>query len=171
MQTANNILLVRVPTLEAVNGRELRDYILESLAQGVLVLTEDASCEVMELPPLGGVEVSQEQTEPKAPTGAVGLIDMSSCTGEDIEETEPPPVEVAAGRNREEKQAILERLREYRKSHGLGCWNGVAKKAGGNITPELIRDMILGKESPPIADWRKIDRAVQFLGTKSVNPC
>lgn len=125
----------------------------------------------MELPPLGGVEVSQEQTEPKAPIGAVGLIDMSSCTGEDIEETEPPPVEVAAGRNREEKQAILERLREYRKSHGLGCWNGVAKKAGGNITPELIRDMILGKESPPIADWRKIDRAVQFLGTKSVNPC
>lgn len=126
---------------------------------------------MMELPPLGGVEVSQEQTEPKAPIGAVGLIDMSSCTGEDIEETEPPPVEVAAGRNREEKQAILERLREYRKSHGLGCWNGVAKKAGGNITPELIRDMILGKESPPIADWRKIDRAVQSLDKKSESPC
>lgn len=50
MKTLNNILLVRVPTLETVNGRELRDYILESLAQGVLVLTEDASCEVMELP-------------------------------------------------------------------------------------------------------------------------
>ena len=71
MQTANNILLVRVPTLEAVNGRELRDYILESLAQGVLVLTEDASCEVMALPPLGGVEVSREQPEPERPTGAM----------------------------------------------------------------------------------------------------
>ena len=43
MQTANNILLVRVPAQEAVDGRELRDYILESLARGVLVLTEDAS--------------------------------------------------------------------------------------------------------------------------------
>ena len=85
MQTANNILLVRVPAQEAVDGRELRDYILESLAQGVLVLTEDASCEVMALPSLGGVEVSREQPEPKAPTGAIGLIDMSSCTGEDIE--------------------------------------------------------------------------------------
>ena len=102
MQTANNILLVRVPTLEAVNGRELRDYILESLAQGVLVLTEDASCEVMALPPLGGVEVSREQPEPERPTGAVGLIDMTSYTGEDMEEAEPPPVEITAGRNREE---------------------------------------------------------------------
>lgn len=44
MNTANNVLLVRVPAQETVDGRELRDYILESLAQGVLVLTEDASC-------------------------------------------------------------------------------------------------------------------------------
>lgn len=51
---SNRILLVRVPSQEAVNGRALRDYILESLACGVLVLTEDASCEVMELPQLGG---------------------------------------------------------------------------------------------------------------------
>ena len=165
MQTANNILLVRVPAQEAVDGRELRDYILESLAQGVLVLTEDASCEVMELPPLGGVEVSWEQMEPEAPAGPLGMIDMSSYTSEDADES--PPVEIAAGRNKEEKLAILERLREYRRAHGLGCWNGVAKKAGGNITPELIRDMLLGKESPSIADWRKIDRAVQSLDKKS----
>ena len=157
MQTANNILLVRVPTLEAVNGRELRDYILESLAQGVLVLTEDASCEVMALPPLGGA------------TGAVGLIDMTSYTGEDMEEAEPPPVEITAGRNREEKQAILERLREYRRTHGLGCWTEVARKAGGTITPELIRDMLLGLESPPIADWRKIAKTLDALEAPA--PC
>lgn len=169
MQTANNILLVRVPAQEAVDGRELRDYILESLAQGVLVLTEDASCEVMALPSLGGVEVSREQPEPKAPTGAIGLIDMSSCTGEDIEKTEPPPVEITAGRNREEKQAILERLREYRRTHGLGCWTEVARKAGGTITPELIRDMLLGLESPPIADWRKIAKTLDALEAPA--PC
>lgn len=169
MQTANNILLVRVPTLEAVNGRELRDYILESLAQGVLVLTEDASCEVMALPPLGGVEVSREQPEPERATGAVGLIDMTSYTGEDMEEAEPPPVEITAGRNREEKQAILERLREYRRTHGLGCWTEVARKAGGTITPELIRDMLLGLESPPIADWRKIAKTLDALEAPA--PC
>ena len=169
MQTANNILLVRVPAQEAVDGRELRDYILESLAQGVLVLTEDASCEVMALPPLGGVEVSREQPEQERPTGAVGLIDMTSYTGEDMEEAEPPPVEITAGRNREEKQAILERLREYRRTHGLGCWTEVARKAGGTITPELIRDMLLGLESPPIADWRKIAKTLDALEAPA--PC
>ena len=162
-------MLVRGPTLEAVNGRELRDYILESLAQGVLMLTEDASCEVMALPPLGGVEVSREQPEPERPTGAVGLIDMTSYTGEDMEEAEPPPVEITAGRNREEKQAILERLREYRRTHGLGCWTEVARKAGGTITPELIRDMLLGLESPPIADWRKIAKTLDALEAPA--PC
>lgn len=33
MQTANNILLVRVPAQEAVDIRELRDYILEPQAR------------------------------------------------------------------------------------------------------------------------------------------
>ena len=169
MKTTNNILLVRVPEMEVNRIRELRDFILQSLDKSVLVLPEDASCEVMELPPLGGVEVSWEQMEPEAPTGPLGMIDMSSYTSEDADE--PPPEGIAAGRNQEEKLAILERLREYRRVHGLGCWNGVAKKAGGNITPELIRDMLLGKESPPIADWRKIDRAVQSLDKKSESPC
>ena len=150
-----------------MDGRELRDYILESLASGVLVLTEDASCEVMELPPLGGVEISREQTEPEAPAGTLGMIDMLSYTSEDADE--PPPVEITAGRNREEKQAILERLREYRRTHGLGCWTEVARKAGGTITPELIRDMLLGLESPPIADWRKIAKTLDALEAPA--PC
>ena len=70
MQTANNILLVRVPAQEAVDGRELRDYILESLARGVLVLTEDASCEGMEFPPLGGVKIQAESLEPSTAVGS-----------------------------------------------------------------------------------------------------
>lgn len=51
-----NILLVRVSRQESVNGWELRDYILGSLARGVLVLKEDTSCEVMELPPGQGAD-------------------------------------------------------------------------------------------------------------------
>lgn len=53
----SNILLIRVPAEASVDGRDLRDYVLESLERGVLVLTDDASCEIMELPQLGGVEV------------------------------------------------------------------------------------------------------------------
>lgn len=98
-KTVNRILLVRVPAEKAVDGRELRDYILESLERGVLVLTEDASCEVMELPALGGVTVA---AEPQAP---------------------PVPADSPEGPSEgDEKRAILRRLTEYRKVHGLGRW-------------------------------------------------
>ena len=89
-------------------------------------------------------------------------------TGED--EAEPSMTNVT-GRNKEEKLDILKRLRLYRKIHGLGCWNEVAKEAGRNITPELIRGMVIGEESPPIADWRRIDQAIQCLDQTVVTAC
>lgn len=170
MKNTNTILLVRVPADDSVDGRKLRDYILESLPMGVLVLTDDATCEVMELPALGGVEV-----EPSGPLESsmegLGIREMSSSFETEEDEAEPPPVVVATGRNKEEKLAILERLREYRRTHGLGCWNEVAEKAGGDVTPDLIRAIHLGEESTPIADWRRIDRAVQLLTAKADTPC
>lgn len=170
MKIANKILLVRIPAQESAVGRTLRDYILESLPLGVLVLTEDTTCEVMELPPLGGVEV--EPSGPlKSSMEGLGIREVSSSFETEEDEVEPPPVVVATGRNKEEKLAILERLREYRRAHGLGCWNEVAEKAGGDVTPELIRDMLLGQESPPIAGWRRIDQAVQLLTPETVTPC
>ena len=54
MQTANNILLVRVPETKLDDLRALRDFVLESLVSvGLLVLPEDVTLEVMALPPLG----------------------------------------------------------------------------------------------------------------------
>lgn len=154
MKTTNNILLVRVPAQESTAGRALRDFILESLPLGVLVLPDDVSCEVMELPPLGDDNVEVE----------------AICQETENREAEPSLADVT-GRNEEEKLAILERLRSYRKIHGLGCWNEVAKEAGANITPELIRGIVLGEESPPIADWRRIDRAIQRLDAAVATGC
>lgn len=57
MQAANNILLVRVASLGEVDYKEMRDDIVESVRLGVLILGMDDTCEVMELPPLGGVAV------------------------------------------------------------------------------------------------------------------
>jgi len=43
----SNLLLVRVPYSEEISGHaKLRDYILESLPLGVLVLDENITCEV-----------------------------------------------------------------------------------------------------------------------------
>lgn len=150
---SNNILLVRVPAVEAVNGRELRDYILESLAQGVLVLTEDASCEVMELPPLGGVEVVPGETPRRAPSQSLAEPMTASPEG---------GPETAEG---EEKRAILQRLTDYRKAGTLGCLNKVARatRTKGRISDNTLRMLLTGDTVLPIEDWRRIGRALDTL--------
>jgi len=143
----SNLLLVRVPYSEEISGHaKLRDYILESLPLGVLVLDENITCEVMELPRLGSVDVV---TEPQA----------------------PPAQEVTAETSSEgdEKRKILQRLTEYRKVHGLGCLKTVASttRTKGKINDNTLRMILTGDAPPmPIEDWRRIDRALQRLEEK-----
>lgn len=159
MQEANNVLLVRVPAQEAVDGRELRDYILESLASGVLVLTEDASCEVMELPPLGGVMVEAKE-QPDLTTEAEGQITN-------------PEFPVADQSGGAEKRAIVQRLKGYRSTHGRGCLDKVSEKTAhrkeARISADVLRD-IAADRAPKmeLSEWRKIARALDSL---EVVPC
>lgn len=149
-ETASRILLVRVPNCEAVDGRELRDYILESLERGVLVLTEDASCEVLELPALGGVEVA---AEPQAP---------------------PSHADAAEGPSEgDEKRAILQRLTEYRKVHGLGSLEAVSIKTAHNksqrIPADKLRSLLVDGASPgSMEEWQKISRALDKLEQEKI---
>lgn len=154
MQEANNVLLVRVPAQEAVDGRELRDYILESLASGVLVLTEDASCEIMELPPLGGVMVEVKE-QPDLTTEAEGQITNP----------ELPAADQSGGA---EKRAILQRLKDYRSTYGRGCLDKVSEKTAhrkeARISADTLRD-IAADRAPKmeLSEWRKIARALDSL--------
>ena len=156
---SNRILLVRVPAQEAADGRRLRDYILESLAKGVLVLTEDSALEVMELPALGGMELEPlplpepEAREPDPP-------------GAPESETKPMNVELHGGRGAKEKRMIQERLIAYRKEHGLGCWAAVTKASGGKLDDETLRRMTTGAAVLPLAAWRLAARALDKLEEK-----
>ncbi len=152
MPGSSNILLVRVPDQAAVDGRELRDYILESLAQGVLVLTEDASCEVMELPSLGGVETGED----KAPQVQEPPVETSSAQKK----------AVFGGPGASEKRRIMDRLKAYRLAHGLGCWTAVAKASGGKLSEDQLRDMAAGSVALPIREWRLADKALDKLERK-----
>lgn len=144
----NRILLVRVPAQEAVDGRQRRAYILESLVKGVLVLTENATCEVMDLPPLSGVEVkTKEQLPPAAGDSLTGLERAGKHTG----------------RNAEEKREIMLRLAAYRKSHGLGCWGEVVKASRGRLSDEQLRDMATGAVNLPVSEWRLAAKALDKL--------
>lgn len=148
----SHVLVIHVTCPENTDYTAMRNYILESVGLGVLVLPEDASCEVMELPRLGGVEVARS-----APTGE------PRPTPEPEPALEPKPEKLPAtrkhdvgpmGRNAAEKRAIMERLKAYREAHGLGCWAAVSKAGGGKITEEQLRDMTAGTVLLPIAKWR-----------------
>lgn len=172
MQTANNILLVRVPTQEAVNGRELRDYILESLARGVLVLTEDASCEVMELPPLGGVDVQlPEESEVGLEELGIREVYPESEPPSEVPEPDDKPmnVELHGGRGCKVKKMIQDRLIAYRNEHGLGCWARVAEASMGRLNEDDLRRMYLG-DVFPLSAWRIADMTLDALEGKSNDP-
>ena len=160
MQEANNVLLVRVPAQEAVDGRELRDYILESLTQGVLVLTEDASCEVMELPPLGGVMVEAKE-QPDLTPEAEGQITNP----------ELPAADQSGGA---EKRAIVQRLKDYRSAHGRGCLDKVSEKTAhrkeARISADVLRDIATDRaQQKQLAQWRTRARALDALEAPA--PC
>ncbi len=148
-ETASRILLVRVPAQEAVDGRALRDYILESLERGGLGLTEDTSWEVMELPALGGVQVAAAvELAPPSPADSPG-----------------PSEEQSEGT---EKREILQRLTEYRTVHGLGSLEAVSVKTAHNksqrISADKLRSILTDGASPgPMEEWRKISRALDTL--------
>lgn len=63
----------------------------------------------------------------------------------------------------EDKRAILGRLQRYRKVHGLGCLDAVAKKGGASVTPELLRDVLNGNVVMGIEAWRRIGKALDKL--------
>lgn len=154
MKTTNNILLVRIPEVEANRLRELRDFILQSLDKSVLVLPEDASYEVMELPPLGGVMVEAKE-QPDLTPEAEGQITNP----------ELPAADQSGGA---EKRAIVQRLKDYRSTHGRGCLDKVSEKTAhrkeARISSDVLRD--IAADCAPkmeLSEWRKIARALDSL--------
>lgn len=70
-------------------------------------------------------------------------------------------------RSRTEKLDILERLKRYRKEHGLGCLADVAKKAGRGITDDTLRSALQGNITLDIREWRQISKALDRLAAPS----
>lgn len=149
----NNIVLVRVPEPGIDYLEALRDYILQSLEKGALVLPEDASCEVIELPPLGNVEVREKIPAEAAP-----------------EPEHPAQVKAESEDTGAEKRAILQRLQAYRDSNGLGSLSAVSARTAHSklerLSVENLRGVLTGDRNLPVEDWRKIARALNRLEKK-----
>lgn len=124
-----------------------RDYVVASLAQGVLVLGSGTIWAVEELPGLGGVQIQRD----------AGILRAHSVPGP---KPEPQPPRPNPWR---EKKETLERLQQYHQAGGLGCLEAVSSRCGGDLTADKLRGVLTGAEKLPIEQWRLICRALDQL--------
>ena len=143
MSERREILVVTVPvgSIKPDGFAKFREYVIESLARGTLVKDDTMVLSTEELPvfstPNVRVEVKTEEPESKEEPKATA---------------------------KEEKQAILQRLLDYRQRNGAGSLNDVARKTyGKSITPDVLRLLVTGDATLSIAEWRAIGRALDKL--------
>ena len=151
------VLVVRAPGRSDPQLRALRDFLLESLALGVLVLGQHDTFALELFPDLGGVVCRAAQMP--------GDREEAEPTKEQerLLREHPTPGKVLTGQNAQEKQTILSRLRVYRKARGLGCLEEVAREAGTGFTEDLLRGLLTGDSSISIPQWRKLNKALDKL--------
>ena len=137
-----NVLILTVPSAEGADLVEMRDFVLESLELGVLILGLGVSWKIEQFPELGyvGVQTAQGNQAPPLPEPPGG---------------DPPPG--FTGKGAREKQQVLDALVQYRDRKGLGSLEALARP-GGPTTQEL-RDALLRRKLP-METWRQIGAAL-----------
>lgn len=154
MNERREILLVTVPAgLIPPDGfPKFREYVIESILRDVLVLSDDMDMQIKELP---------VKEEPK-------IIVTTKIETQKQPETPPVP-KVGPKSSREEKQAILEKLKGYREKHGLGSFNLIATRANRKgVTGEILRMLLQGDAKLDMADWRAVGKVIDELGGDAV---
>lgn len=158
------VLVVRAPNLTEETRTSLRDYVVDSLRLGVLVIGPGVNYSLERFPQLGGVLCfGAEPAGKEEPEGPLPGQETVVAGQEELIREHAVFQPVISGRNAEEKRNILARLKTYRSAHGLGCLSRVAEEAGSPITEDLLRDLLVGAASPNIAQWRQVNEALATL--------
>lgn len=132
------VMVVRVPVMTEADKDKLRKQIMSGIFDGLLLLEDGLSYEVVDLP------------APRAWTP-------------ELREPEPPPGLCPEAK---EKREILARLQAYRQSNGLGCFGPLAKACGKGITATTLRNMLNGDEAYPIDVWRQVGKGLDKVTGK-----
>ena len=124
----NSVLVFYMPVGKPVKLNEMRDYVVESLRKGVLVLDHGTMMELKQIPKLGSIEVVVEEPKPaaeqpkkpekKVPESGTGLL-----RNHDIK---------FMGNGGEEKRRIHQRMCAYRAEKGMGSWEALVAAVGKN---------------------------------------
>ena len=122
-----SVLVIRLPIQNEVRSlQNYRRYVLESIAQGILVLGKDVTYCVEQLGWMPPVVLGEEPPVPEEPEPS-----SPQCTG----------------RNAAEKRRIFERLQLFRGANGLGCLRRISDKCTFGITDDLLREEGIGKQA------------------------
>lgn len=144
-----DVLVIKCGKQTVEELRELRDFAVESLARGVLVLGLGCSWSVEDLPER--VQVDVPRLMGKAETGLLREKSIEFSVG-------PQPI-TGAGAKR--KREILDRLTKYRKTHGQGCFASLEGAQGVNAN--LLRGLLTGETKADMATWEEVDNALDKL--------
>lgn len=130
------VLVVRVPSCTAEQAETIRLATIRAVQSGVWVIPTAYTWTIEQLPGLAEVT-------PQEPTGKL---------------KRPKSGNVAR------KQATHARLLAYRKAHGLGCLEAVAKAARRkDVTADVLRRVISDADTLEDAQWTAVARALDKL--------
>lgn len=136
--TMTPVMVVRVPVMPVEEKSKLRDRIIAGILDGLLLLEDGLSYEVVDLP-------------------------LPRVWTPELQEEEQPPGPKPEAK---EKREILARLQSHRKKNGLGCFAPLARECGKGITSSTLRNMLNGDEVYPIEVWRRVGKGLDKLETK-----
>ena len=164
-----DVMVVHLPYLVQDVDRlaEIRDHVLMGINCGVLVLGRDMTYEMIQIPHdmltlicpvedvhqwmrLGSLEPEPELEEPK-------LLRERDLT------------RLAEQSEAETKRQILQRLKDWRATHGLGCLEELSRatRARGRISADVLRRVLVGDEVLDIEDWIKIRNALDRMSKEA----
>lgn len=135
-QDLREVLVVRVPSCTAEQAEAIRLATIRAVSSGVWVVPTTYTWTIEQLPGLAEVAPQEPTEKPKRPKSA----------------------KVA------QKQATHARLLSYRKAHGLGCLEAVAKAARRkDVTADVLRRVISDADALADAQWTAVARALNKL--------
>ena len=104
------------------------------------------------------------------PTPAPRKKTVPAASAAPPKEKAPEAAELApnsfSGTGGGEKREAHGKLKAYRAAHGLGCLKELADNTGGAVTVDELR-MMLDAAPMPIAKWRALSAAIDFMEGKN----
>lgn len=144
-----DVLVIKCGKQTMEDLRELRDFALESLTRGVLVLGVGCSWSVEDLPER--VQVDAPRLTGKAETELLREKNIELRIDQQI----------ITGTRAKRKREILDRLTKYRKTYGQGCFASPEGAQGVNAT--LLRGLLTGLTKADMQTWEAVDKALDKL--------